>query len=204
MPAVSCQAPSILYNNDRVHVSGGSWNMVPRNKPGLKFLAPAVGKFKWSCLYIEAQGLHPQGPPVRSGRAESAVGGLRQDPQGNRPQRRRGFSTGEQGGGGLLGLQGYRRRLPESCDRRVQMVFVILPATMSPIYNCVKKLGDLHMGVHTVCSVGQKLAKQGGQDQYMRNLALKFNLKLGGVNHMVDGQRLASWTRARPWWSAST
>lgn len=55
----------------------------------------------------------------------------------------------------------------------LQLLFVILPATPIPLYNRVKYLGDVKYGIHTVCSVGTKIANPKGQDQYLRNLALK-------------------------------
>jgi hypothetical protein len=72
----------------------------------------------------------------------------------------------------------------------LQLLFVILPATPIPLYNRIKHLGDVKYGIHTVCSVGNKIANPKGQDQYLRNLALKINLKLGGNNHLVDPTHL--------------
>ncbi|UKZ70852.1 uncharacterized protein TrAtP1_011821 [Trichoderma atroviride] len=72
----------------------------------------------------------------------------------------------------------------------LQLLFIILPHTPIPLYNRIKLLGDVKYGIHTICSVGAKIAKPNGQDQYLRNLALKFNLKLGGNNHVVDPSRL--------------
>ncbi|KAH8758030.1 ribonuclease H-like domain-containing protein [Diaporthe sp. PMI_573] len=45
-------------------------------------------------------------------------------------------------------------------------------------------------GIHTICSVGSKLVKDRGRDQYMANVALKFNLKLGGINQIVGNMNL--------------
>lgn len=70
------------------------------------------------------------------------------------------------------------------------LLLVILPCAISPVYHRVKSLGDLTYGVHTVCVVASKLAKLQGQDQYFTNVALKFNLKFGGHNQLVDGSHL--------------
>lgn len=72
----------------------------------------------------------------------------------------------------------------------LELLLVILPNANSPVYSRVKALGDLRYGVHTVCVVGDKVAKPGGQDQYMANVALKINLKLGGRNQFVEPPRL--------------
>ncbi|EED16273.1 eukaryotic translation initiation factor 2C, putative [Talaromyces stipitatus ATCC 10500] len=51
-------------------------------------------------------------------------------------------------------------------------------------------LADKDFGIHTICSVGSKLVKDRGRDQYMANVALKFNLKLGGINQIVENRNL--------------
>ncbi|CAN9164259.1 unnamed protein product [Alternaria alternata] len=50
----------------------------------------------------------------------------------------------------------------------------------------IKTLSDKDYGLHTICSVGSKLWKDRGRDQYIANVALKFNLKLGGINQIVE------------------
>lgn len=72
----------------------------------------------------------------------------------------------------------------------IDLLLVILPSATSPVYHRVKSLGDLTHGIHTVCVVASKIAKLQGQDQYFNNVALKFNLKLGGHNQLVDPSRL--------------
>ncbi|KAI9773827.1 MAG: hypothetical protein M1840_006052 [Geoglossum simile] len=76
--------------------------------------------------------------------------------------------------------------------RGIKLALVILPKPMTAVYNRVKYVGDVLRGVHTVCVVGQKLAKQtlDKNAQYFANVALKFNLKLGGTNQSLDPPRL--------------
>lgn len=59
---------------------------------------------------------------------------------------------------------------------------VILPDTDKDSYATVKRVFDQHIGSHTVCFTVGKLAK--ANPQFWANLCLKFNLKLGGVNHL--------------------
>lgn len=73
---------------------------------------------------------------------------------------------------------------------KFDFLLVILPSATSPVYHRVKSLGDLTYGIHTVCIVASKMAKLQGQDQYFSNVALKFTLKLGGHNQLVDPSRL--------------
>jgi hypothetical protein len=72
----------------------------------------------------------------------------------------------------------------------IDLLLVILPSATSPSYYRIKSYGDVQFGLHTVCVVADKLAKPNGQDQYFNNVALKFNLKLGGQNQLVETGRL--------------
>ncbi|KAK5079065.1 hypothetical protein LTR64_002514 [Lithohypha guttulata] len=69
---------------------------------------------------------------------------------------------------------------------KTKLLLVVLPNTSSVIYNAVKRAGDIESGVHTVNVIadGRKFAKaiQDDNPQYFANVALKFNLKLGGQN----------------------
>ncbi|KAL9591578.1 MAG: hypothetical protein Q9179_007584, partial [Wetmoreana sp. 5 TL-2023] len=71
--------------------------------------------------------------------------------------------------------------------RQTRLVLIIITTVNTLLYNRVKHIGDVKVGVHTVCVVGSKFAKS--QPQYFANVALKFNLKLGGINQLVDNTR---------------
>lgn len=72
---------------------------------------------------------------------------------------------------------------------------VILPKFDSEIYNRVKFVGDVKKGIHTICVIGSKLTKRMHYNnspdlQYFANVALKFNLKLGGANQSLETSKL--------------
>jgi eukaryotic translation initiation factor 2C len=69
-----------------------------------------------------------------------------------------------------------------------KLLLVIIPYIDSSIYNRVKFACDVKEGLLNVCTLGQKLAK--ANDQYFANVALKFNLKLGGQNQRLDNVKL--------------
>ena len=73
-------------------------------------------------------------------------------------------------------------------SRQTRLVLVIVPTKEKVLYNRIKHIGDVKLGVHTVCVVGSNFAKS--QPMYFANVALKFNLKLGGINQLVDNTRL--------------
>lgn len=76
----------------------------------------------------------------------------------------------------------------QKAAKNVDLLFIMLPKDNMPVYDRIKHLCDVRFGLATICSVGSKLMKPAGQDQYMRNLALKFNLKLGGDNQVVKSK----------------
>jgi eukaryotic translation initiation factor 2C len=73
----------------------------------------------------------------------------------------------------------------EAVKYKCPLVFVVLPNDDKWLYARIKYYGDVRHGIHTICSIGSKLSKEKGQGMYMGNLALKFNLKGGGVNQEV-------------------
>lgn len=65
-----------------------------------------------------------------------------------------------------------------------QLIVVILPEGGDEIYTAVKNFGDMVRGVATQCMLHSKCA--GARAQYWANVLLKVNVKLGGINSIVD------------------
>jgi eukaryotic translation initiation factor 2C len=65
-----------------------------------------------------------------------------------------------------------------------KLILVIIPHLDSSIYNRIKFVCDVKKGLLNVCTLGPKFAR--ANDQYYANVALKFNLKLGGRNQYLD------------------
>lgn len=65
-----------------------------------------------------------------------------------------------------------------------RLLLVILPFISTEIYNQIKCIGDIRLGVHTVCMVEDKLLKGDGL-AYIGNVVPKINLRLGGVNQTI-------------------
>ena len=66
----------------------------------------------------------------------------------------------------------------------VKLLLVVLPQKDTRLYQFIKRIGDVQQGLHTVCVVKQSFCK--GAPAYYGNVALKINLKLGGVNHELQ------------------
>ncbi|TCD61374.1 hypothetical protein EIP91_008543 [Steccherinum ochraceum] len=74
------------------------------------------------------------------------------------------------------------------------MVLVILANNDKHVYSGLKHLCDVYLDLPSVCVQVSKIRKEKGQPQYFANVALKVNMKMGGVNHTLDSQRSASLT----------
>ncbi|KAI9729649.1 MAG: hypothetical protein M1818_008452 [Claussenomyces sp. TS43310] len=78
----------------------------------------------------------------------------------------------------------------ERLKNKLKFVLFILPYNDAAIYRKIKTVADTRAGIHTVCVVGTKFAKEARQEQYFANVALKFNLKAGGINQTIEPQKL--------------
>lgn len=158
----------------------GSWNMVD-----IKFSAPAVLK-DWSYVMLSL----PQSRDSFNREGLTAVMnefwqslrrlGITADPP--KPGRRLQLQHSDDAQIGSI--------LEQAANSSLQLLVIVLPEANMPLYKRIKTLADTTHGVHTICSVGSKLAKPRGQDQYMANVALKLNLKFGGINQIVQNKQL--------------
>ncbi|OJA18329.1 hypothetical protein AZE42_02798 [Rhizopogon vesiculosus] len=69
---------------------------------------------------------------------------------------------------------------------RPSLVLVMLSNNDKNIYEGLKYLCDVCLGIATVCVRVAKIRKEKGQLHYFANVALKVNMKMGGVNHKLD------------------
>ncbi|KAI0768207.1 Piwi domain-containing protein [Trametes elegans] len=76
-------------------------------------------------------------------------------------------------------------------------VLVVLSSGDRHVYAGLKHLCDVFLDVPTVCVQAGKFRKEKGQMQYFANVALKFNIKLGGLNHELGEQNMA-WLLQEP------
>lgn len=81
-------------------------------------------------------------------------------------------------------------RVLTSASERLGLLYIILPVKHTALYNKIKHICDVRLGIVNICSVGNKLVESDGRPQYFGNVALKFNLKGGGDNQLVDPSRL--------------
>ncbi|KAF8881571.1 argonaute-like protein [Infundibulicybe gibba] len=71
--------------------------------------------------------------------------------------------------------------------KKPDFILVLLENRDNFIYPGIKRLGDVEIGVQTIhMQLSKALTDPNKQDQYLSNVALKVNTKLGGMNHLLD------------------
>ncbi|PGH26483.1 hypothetical protein AJ80_01797 [Polytolypa hystricis UAMH7299] len=74
----------------------------------------------------------------------------------------------------------------------IQFLIVFLPNQDAEIYSHLKFHADFENGIHTLCVA--RIPNGNGAPGHLANLALKINLKLGGVNHRIISDALPQHT----------
>ncbi|KAL2881873.1 hypothetical protein SGCOL_002609 [Colletotrichum sp. CLE4] len=171
--------PLIAYANKNITASRGSWNMV-----NVKFakIGPNIPKWTWVRIkdnysrtptsdvarivgnfvqFIKTSGMSISDTPLPLKDEEREIG---DNP--NAIARKFGW-------------------LDERLSHVTKGVFllVVLPRQDTALYSKIKTLADTEYGFHTVCVVEKTFMKDNAQTY--ANVGLKWNLKNGGVNHIV-------------------
>ncbi len=173
--------PEVLYAQNRpAQQRGGSWNMV-----NSKFHA-AGSLVRWSYMLVALPGY--QDPIDQAGLSATVkkFGDLLTS---------RGIPVSAPTRPRKLPLNGLDDpqldQILQQAAGSLDLLLIILPDTSkTPLYNRIKRCGDVKFGIHTVCVTGPKFVKERGQDQYFANVALKLNRTLGGNNQVVNSSRL--------------
>ena len=66
------------------------------------------------------------------------------------------------------------------------LVMVMLSSSDKHVYSGLKHLCDVYLDLATVCVQSTKIRSDKGRVRYYANVALKVNMKLGGVNHRLE------------------
>jgi hypothetical protein len=79
----------------------------------------------------------------------------------------------------------------------ISFILCLLQKRDDYIYPGIKRLCSVNFGVRSQCLLLEKALNQAKQDQYLSNVALKVNTKLGGINHRLGGDALG-WLSKEP------
>ena len=161
--------PVVMYKGDRTaSESSGGWNL-----RGVNFQQPVSLK-NWGCLGILGSG-NNSGP----GLSKLAIKEFRNNLDAC------GIQTSEPSDKIILD----KGRTMEDAihemhqKRKLDIILIVLPRKDTALYNRIKNFCDRTEGVHTVCVLERKFNNHDAT--YFANVALKFNLKLGGTNHIL-------------------
>lgn len=69
------------------------------------------------------------------------------------------------------------------------LIVAVLPDNAGDLYSTVKHLGDIRFGVATQCLKSHKCSR--AKEQYWKNVMLKVNVKLGGINVVPSSTELS-------------
>ncbi|KIJ18292.1 hypothetical protein PAXINDRAFT_97712 [Paxillus involutus ATCC 200175] len=93
-------------------------------------------------------------------------------------------------------IQAIRQELENIVRRSApDLVLIMLSSEDKSIYEGIKSLCDLRLDLATVCAQSEKIKQVKGQPQYFANVALKVNMKMGGINHKL-GANSGKWLRS--------
>ncbi|KAJ6524443.1 argonaute-like protein [Mycena vulgaris] len=86
----------------------------------------------------------------------------------------------------------------QAAGKKPAFILVLLSHRDNYIYPGIKRLGDVELGVHTIhLQLSKALGDERKQDQYLSNVALKVNTKLGGMNHLLDAAAMRWLTKQK-------
>lgn len=162
------------HGGAKPRVAHGAWNMA-----GQKFANPAAGTVSWACVSMLPP--HVKDDQIREVAMKfhdhaNQKCGLNLAQQPTPAQVIRCDSRFEE------------RKMLESLKSNLlsqppQIALVFLNKDTS-LYATIKRVCEVHLGIHTVCMDWRKAQRMA--PQYFGNVALKWNLKLGGINHHYE------------------
>ncbi|KAI9763510.1 MAG: hypothetical protein M1840_000463 [Geoglossum simile] len=191
VPARILSSPQVKYKANRTKESqSGSWNLM-----SIKFTTGAKIP-PWSYLWLPMPGKDgdpfPNGPDATVRKFQDILldNGV-VSPLPLLPGLRRELVSGNSSANDAIIVDAMRKFCAHPA--KPKFLLVIIPYKgdgTAAIYNQIKSIADVKLGIHTVCVIGSKFGNPRGQDQYFRNIAMKFNLKCGGINHSLDANKL--------------
>jgi len=199
VPGRILKAPAVHYSNKASpEVFNASWNL--RN---VKFAAGAKLD-NWGVLFIQDNGRDDMNAAMGAGViagfadmcAKSGMVVTNKKPSGMVDVRLPTWQQEQSPFTRMNAIAAIRTAIT-TIKPKPRIILVVLSSADKAIYNGIKHLCDVQLDVLTVCVQASKF--KDGKPQYNANVALKFNAKLGGVNHVLDpADPAAKWLREKP------
>ncbi|RAK98177.1 argonaute/piwi family protein [Aspergillus ibericus CBS 121593] len=180
--------PSIEYRQGRqAAVQGGGWNL-----RGMRF-AKSTCISRWTYLWV-SMGRQSHQPRPDKYRIEEAIQkfctrmkmlGIN-IPDARRPGMKVSLTDSS------VTMEGVPDSLAHALDSidgaSLSFLLIILPQAAERLYSRIKYLCDVKRGIRNVCVIEDKFLRS--NDQFLSNVALKLNLKLGGINQTLPDHSL--------------
>lgn len=197
VPGRILDAPNLQYKSGTAKPSGGAWNLNPEKLGDKPFRIVAKSLGSWNTLVIN------------SGNRDTVYGGIQSVKDHlklfSNALKTYGLNPGEIQEPAVINVPFNDLNNKEFAKIQAQItdalrskfktkpnfLFVLLPSDNATLYDAIKFVCDCQHGIPNICNIGQKFSKERGQMQYFANVAMKFNQKLGGVNHTVDAKKLS-------------
>lgn len=182
---------TLLFSGTKMEAIDGKWSMRSN-----KLLKPR--KCKWTYLILDPQNhqKHNTEHGIRLFKENFGKMGLLKDPVPLGKNVWHDHCVTEQDQDITSGLGDKMSQLKSGTE--AELVLLIFPRVQpKAVYDRIKFIGDIVLGIHTVCVAAAKFTKFLGDNKksqnnnsqnndYFLNVGLKVNLKLGGTNHQVE------------------
>ncbi|MCJ1420408.1 hypothetical protein MMC32_006765 [Xylographa parallela] len=181
VPGRALPAPDLVYGSgtSRGEASGGQWNL--RGKQFLK-----AARFRsWGLMYL-AGGSRQADDSTLQGFCKSLLNSLGTVGIGT-PKGPPAFLRGNPQGDLKEEVTELVRKTGGHFNTKPEMLFFLLHDKANPqIYKVLKSVCEVEFGIPSQVMIVEKALKDKGQMQYLGNIALKVNCKLGGMNSKVE------------------
>jgi eukaryotic translation initiation factor 2C len=178
MKARILPAPRLIYGGNRtMSPRDGRWNL-----RGLKFIKPSTIK-SWVLVYIPAR------QPLDNGQLERFGGEMVRsfsDCGMNVPREGPPVMVGNPFGNLIQVTNDAVARAHNKFGSPPDVIFYILQGASTPIYKTLKAGLDVHLGIASQVMLQEKALSGRGSAQYLANIAMKVNVKLGGTNCFAE------------------
>ena len=197
VPGRILQAPDLQYRAKTARPVGGAWNLDPRALGDKPFHRVAKSLGEWNTLVINSGNRDTimGGPAAVKANLEAFRLALQTYGLNPGPVQQPAFINVPFNDLNNKDFAKIQKQIFEALKSQFKakpnFLFVLLPSDNATLYDAIKYVCDCQLGIPNICNIGQKFSKEKGQMQYFANVAMKFNQKLGGVNHTVDAKKMS-------------
>ncbi|GAD99066.1 RNA interference and gene silencing protein [Paecilomyces variotii No. 5] len=195
VPGRVLNSPEVRYrNNKSIHTKFGNWNMA-----GTQFATKSeLSSWTWLHLFFSGSELGWKNEAGFKASLEAFTGILKQSGIVTAPVReglRVGLDPNDPAKAETTIDEVIARFGGGQYQKPPKLLLVVLPDATTSVYNRVKYACDVKHGLLNVCVIANKFAEN--KTPYFANVALKFNLKLGGSNQSLDNSKLGLLSQRR-------